>query len=163
MIGLSLTKKGAGPCEPARQPPKGLSVALGLTRIGQRDSCLRYLHHSEERHRSAAPLCELLGVEPQVGSLLGTLDGILEVRDALDRAAVDLGDDHARPHELLVKRAGRGDTGDDDTLDVVRNGVALPQAAGQVLVLDAQPIDAAAALGLALLRLLVLAGAFPQL
>src|SRR6185312_9729756 len=93
----------------------------------------------------------------------GTLDGALEVRDALDGVAVDLGDDHSRPHELLVERAGRGDTGDDDALDVVRNGVALPHAAGQVLVLDAQPVDAALALGLALLRLLVRAGAFPQL
>ncbi len=59
----------------------------------------------------------------------------------------------ARADELLVERAGRSDVGHQHALDVLRDAVRLAQVAGEVLVLEAQPLDAA----LALLFLLALA------
>src|SRR5829696_2745393 len=70
------------------------STTRGLKRVGLNaygsTGSSRHLNHGEER-RGLAALAEHHRVEAQIGPRLGTLDRLLEVRDAGDLAAVDLG------------------------------------------------------------------------
>src|SRR3954453_20623273 len=146
----SITKKEAGPRGPAHNHQRVCLSRLTIRyRSTGRSLPARHLHDREERLGRTAPRVGLQGVEAEVASRFCTLDDALEIRGPLDGLAVDLGDDGARPHELLVARAGRRDVGHHDAADVARQAVAVAQRAGDVLVLDAQPLDAAAPLGLA--------------
>src|SRR6202035_3406902 len=114
---------------------------------------LRHPDDGEEGLRPISLPAGAEGVEAQEAARLGTAHGLLEVVHVVDGLAVDLADDVARAHPLVVEGAGGRHVGDDDALDAARQAVPGPHLGGEVLVLDAEPVDTALAAGLAVLRL----------
>src|SRR6185295_17170693 len=156
----SLTKKKAGPSEGTGL--RGGAEPSAAARDA-RGPPLRYADDGEERAGVAPPAVEAERVEAQEGAGLGPGDRLLELLDRRDRLAVDLGDDVARPDELLVERAVGLDLVDPDALDVARDAVAFAQARREVLVFQAEPADAAPAIGLIDRRFLVAARTLAEL